>query len=86
MKNEFDSHFVLAVFEKIRSHGKHQDDAYTLEGVKAYTDFDGYTLFIEDASVKLSFGFHNQYHFDYEKAEQMEQFEKKLRHIDASYT
>ena len=67
MKNELNSKFVLSVFEKIRQHGEKKQENYILGGLKAFTDFDGYTLFIEDALVKLRFGFHNQYHFDYEK-------------------
>jgi hypothetical protein len=85
MKNELDSRFLLAVFEKIRLNGKNENGQYSLEGVKAFTDFDGYTLFIEDALVKLSFGFHNQYHFDYESSSHYEAFEKKLKNIVASY-
>ncbi|GAB3030721.1 DUF3081 family protein [Bowmanella dokdonensis] len=42
-------------------------------------------MFIEDANVQLRFGFHNQYHYEYEKAEHLEQFEKKLRHIMENY-
>lgn len=85
MKNEIDSHFILGVFDKIRQHGEVVDNEYHLEGVKAFTDFDGYTVFIEDALVKLRFGFHNQYHFDYEKQEHMEAFEQKLKQIDKNY-
>ena len=85
MKNELDSKLLLRVFDKIRQHGQQQDEAYTLDGIKAYTDFDGYTLYIEDALVKLSYGFHNQYHFDYESNSQLEAFEKKLAHIDKSF-
>lgn len=81
MKNDLDSKFLLKVFEKIRLSGKKEGDCYTLDGVKAYTDFDGYTLFIEDALVKLSFGFHNQYHFDYQSNSHFEAFEKKLKAI-----
>ena len=85
MKNDLESKFLLAVFEKIRQNGKKEGDEYTLGGVKAYTDFDGYTLFIEDALVKLRYGFHNQYHFDYESASHYEAFEKKLKAIVAKY-
>lgn len=85
MKNELESKFLLSVFEKIRQHGDHKEGAYYLDGIKAYTDFDGYTLFIEDALVKLSFGFHNQYHFDYESSSQYDAFEKKLKAIDKNY-
>lgn len=85
MKNDLDSKFLLNVFEKIRQHGEQKDSQYSLEGVVAYTDFDGYTLFIEDALVKLSFGFHNQYHFDYESSSHFEAFEKKLKNIVSNY-
>lgn len=85
MKNDIDSKFLLAAFEKIRQHGKNDDGRYMLDGVIAYTDFDGYTIFLEDALVRLSFGFHNQYHFDYESADHFESFEKKLQNIVKSY-
>ncbi len=83
MKNELDSRFILSVFEKIRQHGKQVEGVYQFEGVKAYTDHDGYTVFIEDALVQLRFGFHNQYHFEYDKHDHLEQFEKKLKAINA---
>ena len=85
MKNDLDSKFVLRVFEKIREHGKKEDSHYLLEGIKAYTDLDGYTLYIEDVNVKLQYGFHNKYHFDYESDKHLEMFESKLKHIDNSY-
>ncbi|MEM0911892.1 MAG: DUF3081 domain-containing protein [Pseudomonadota bacterium] len=85
MKNELDTKKLLRVFDKIRQHGQPRDGTYLLDGVKAYTDFDGYTVFIEDASVKLSFGFHNQYHYDYESTSQRESFDKKINSIDATY-
>ncbi|MGB3726093.1 MAG: DUF3081 family protein [Glaciecola sp.] len=85
MKNEMDSKFLLASFEKIRQHGQNDNGQYSLDGVIAYTDFDGYTLFLEDALVKLSFGFHNQYHFDYESQAHFQAFEKKLQNIVKTY-
>lgn len=85
MKNEVDSKFVLQVFEKIRLHGEQSEQGHFLEGINAYTDFDGYTLYLTDALVTLSFGFHNQYHFDYEQSEHLEQFQKKLKHISEQY-
>lgn len=82
MKNGLDSKLILSVFEKIRTHGEVVVGGHLLENVRAYTDFDGYTLFLEDNLVSLRFGFHNQYHFDYEKTEHLEQFERKLKLID----
>jgi hypothetical protein len=85
MKNEIDSKFVLSVFDKIIQHGEKKGEEHFLMGIKVYTDFDGYTLFIEDAQVQLNFGFHNQYHFNYEKDEHVEQFIKKLKAINQEY-
>ena len=51
MKNELDSKFVLRVFDKIRQEGEETEGKHRLEGVVAYTDFDGYTLYINDAKV-----------------------------------
>ena len=85
MKNDIDSKFVLTVFDKIITHGEKNGDEHFLMGIKVFTDFDGYTLFIEDALVKLNFGFHNQYHFDYEKEEHFEKFVKKLKAIQQQY-
>ena len=36
------------MFEKIRLHGDKQQENYALGGLKAFTDFDGYTVLIED--------------------------------------
>ncbi len=46
MKNELDSKFLLQVFDKIRQHGSKNDEHYQLNGITAYTDLDGYTLFV----------------------------------------
>ncbi len=85
MQNELSSKFILSVFEKIRAHGTQQGSEYHLDGVNVSTDFDGYTLFFSDARVKLSFGFHNQYHYDYVKEDDRQQFESKLKHINENY-
>ncbi|AEE24528.1 MULTISPECIES: DUF3081 domain-containing protein [Paraglaciecola] len=85
MKNEMDSKFILSIFEKIRENGEKKGEGYFLGGITAFSDYDGYTIFMEDQLVKLRFGFHNQYHFDYEKDEHMEQFEKKLNAINTDY-
>ncbi|QJR81950.1 DUF3081 domain-containing protein [Alteromonas pelagimontana] len=85
MRNELDSKLLLRVFDKIRQSGEKRDDKYFLNGITAFTDLDGYTLFIEDSKVKLQYGFHNQYHYDYESNDDYEKFEKKLKEIDSGY-
>ena len=86
MKNELDSKFILQVFELIRSKGQPQEDYFVLDGIQASSDFDGYTLFLKDALVELSFGFHNQYHLNYQKEQHLEQFIKKLQALKMQYS
>lgn len=85
MKNELDSKLILRAFEKIREHGRKEEEKFFLDGVYAASDFDGYNLYLNDATVTLQFGFHNQYHFDYPNEDQRHQFELKLKHIDENY-
>lgn len=85
MKNELDNKFLLQVFDKIRQYGDKKDDRYLLNGITAFTDMDGYTLYVEDPKVKLQYGFHNQYHYDYESKDDIASFEKKLKEIDKEY-
>ncbi|WP_218352536.1 DUF3081 family protein [Alteromonas lipotrueiana] len=85
MRNELDNKFLLQVFDKIRQFGEKKDDRYLLNGITAFTDMDGYTLYVEDPKVKLQYGFHNQYHYDYESKDDIESFEKKLKEIDKEY-
>lgn len=84
-QNALDTKVVLSVFDKIRSHGSRDGQQYHLEGITAFTDFDGYTVYLEDARVKLSFGFHNQYHFDYDNQQAFEQFLQKIEYIKTHY-
>lgn len=85
MQNEVDAKFLLRVFDKITKFGEKRDSAYFLDGVQGFSDFDGYTIYLQDAKVKLSFGFHNTYHFDYDNQSDFNDFEKKLKNIDKSH-
>lgn len=85
MKNELSTRFILQVFEKIREHGKNEEDKHVLEGITAYTDYDGYTVYMEGHQVKLNTGFHNTYHLDYDSERAFQNFLKKLQYIDKNY-
>ena len=86
MQNELESKFLLSVFHKIVTFGEKTKQGHRLAGVTAFSDFDGYTIFLQDAKVKMSFGFHNTYHLDYQSSSDFLDFEKKLKNIDKDYT
>ncbi|ASM56141.1 MULTISPECIES: DUF3081 domain-containing protein [Pseudoalteromonas] len=81
MKNEIDNKQILAVYERIIQRGEMQDDAKHYQGVTAYSDADGYTIYLQGSGVELRFGFHNTYHLDYEHEKQKDDFLKKLHNI-----
>jgi hypothetical protein len=86
MKNELDTRDILNVYEKITSHGEVQEDGrHYLDGITAFTDHDGYTVFLEGHNTKLRTGFHNTYNLDYSTQRDAEQFLKKLKQIDKEY-
>ena len=85
MKNDLDLHMLLRVFEKIRNHGEETEQGHQLEGVKAQSDFDGYTVVLTDVQCTLTLFFHNKYEFDYPNSTAREQFEKRLGYIDKHF-
>lgn len=66
MKNDIDSKMILNVFEFIQQHGEAIDGGKMFEGITAFTDFDGYTVYLKTSTATISLGFHNTYHLDYE--------------------
>lgn len=78
MKNELEHKLILKAFEVICQQGQKQTQGYELEGITAYTDFDGYTLYFEARGVLMRFGFHNTYHLDYSSEREKKDFLKKI--------
>ncbi|KZN39114.1 DUF3081 domain-containing protein [Pseudoalteromonas luteoviolacea] len=84
MKNELSTNLVLKVYEHIRQNGQDYDLGKQLEGITAFSDPDGYTIYLKGSGVFLRFGFHNTYHFEYDKESQKQDFVKKLKYIAES--
>ncbi|MBQ4810689.1 hypothetical protein A7985_09590 [Pseudoalteromonas luteoviolacea] len=81
MKNELSTNLVLKVYEYIIQHGQDYDLGKQLDGVTAFSDPDGYTIYLKGSGVLLRFGFHNTYHFEYDKESQKDDFMRKLQQI-----
>ncbi|MDN3379852.1 MULTISPECIES: DUF3081 domain-containing protein [unclassified Pseudoalteromonas] len=81
MKNEIDGKQILAVYERIIQLGKNTDDGKHYMGLTAFSDIDGYTIYLKGSGVLLRFGFHNTYHLDYEHNKHKDDFLKKLSNI-----
>jgi hypothetical protein len=81
MKNELDSKLILKVFELVYEKGEQCDEGKLYGGITAFSDIDGYTVYLKGNGVLLRFGFHNTYHLDYEHNRLKEQFLDKINSI-----
>ena len=69
---------ALLAFNTIVTEGHRNGDEYTLNGLTAYTDFDGYTTTIRNDYVRLDIFFHNKISFDYSSSKERLLFLEKL--------
>lgn len=81
MKNDLESKVVLQVYEFVQKHGEQYKLGKQYEGIHAFSDIDGYTIYLEGNGVLLTFGFHNKYSLDYEHDSLKNEFMKKLAFI-----
>ncbi|WP_163930027.1 DUF3081 domain-containing protein [Paraferrimonas sp. SM1919] len=81
MKNEIDTSMALQAFEKVMLLGDKTEQGKIFEGLEAYTDFDGYNVYLSGNGVTLHIGFHNTYHLDYAQEHQKQSFLKKLQYV-----
>ncbi|EKO3889673.1 DUF3081 domain-containing protein [Vibrio metschnikovii] len=80
MKNELESSKILHAYEKVMEHGTPTEFGKIYEGIEAFSDYDGYTVYLRGNGVELKVGFHNTYHFDYDQEHLRDSFLKKLRY------
>ncbi len=85
MDTHIDIRRCLNVFERIKQHGTPIGDETRLNGIDAWSDFDGYNIVLHDDKVKLSIGFHNRYHLDYPNPLALNEFKDKLATIEKQF-
>ena len=77
-----DVRLVLRVFHTIRDRGQKRGDRYFWQGMTASSDFDGYTLVLNDGYCTLTLRFHNKYTFNGPNRALRQQFIDLLKRID----
>ncbi|MGR5092860.1 DUF3081 domain-containing protein [Vibrio maritimus] len=78
MKNELDPNKVLKAYDNIMSNGTATELGKIYEGVEAYSDYDGYNVYMRGNGVELSIGFHNTYHLEYDQEHLRDSFLRKV--------
>ncbi|MFA0414815.1 DUF3081 domain-containing protein [Vibrio renipiscarius] len=78
MKNDLEPSLILRAYESIIRHGTQTERGKIYQGVEAYSDYDGYNVYLKSNGVELSVGFHNTYHFNYEQSYNKDSFISKI--------
>ena len=78
MKNELDPTKILHAYEALIEHGTPTEHGKIYEGVEAFSDYDGYSIYLRGNGVELKVGFHNTYHLEYDQEHLKETFLKKV--------
>lgn len=81
MRNDLDTKQLLHGYNVICTHGSKNEQYFLLNGIKAWSDFDGYSVYLSNGPVTLSIYFHGKYHAEYQKNDELEHFLKQLRRI-----
>ena len=72
---------ALLTFEKIQQYGAKTESGYILDGIRAESDFDGYTAFLKNEYVTLTLLFHNKFEFEYTNQRERNLFLEKIEKI-----
>lgn len=81
MKNKIDISTALLAFDKVLQQGEKVEQGHTLSGITASSDFDGYTLVLQDKLSTLTIFFHNKYELEGPDNKAMERLIKNIEHL-----
>ncbi|GAL35086.1 DUF3081 domain-containing protein [Vibrio maritimus] len=78
MRNELDPNKILRAYDAVMENGTDTEFGKIYEGVEAYSDYDGYNVYMRGNGVELKVGFHNTYHLEYDQEHLRDSFLKKV--------
>ncbi len=73
---------ALRVFHSILDKGERHGNEYHLNGLRAESDFDGYTASLRNDYVSLDIFFHNKFAFHYSNSKEKDRFLEKIDAMD----
>lgn len=82
MKNGLDTGKALRAYELIMERGTPTEHGKIYGGLEAYSDYDGYNVYMRGNGVELKVGFHNTYELDYDQEHLRDSFLKKVEALN----
>lgn len=81
MKNKVDISVALLAYDKIIHQGSKGEQGHEFEGLTASSDFDGYTLVLQDKLSSLTIFFHNKYELEGPDNKAMDRLIKNIEYV-----
>ncbi|KMT67063.1 DUF3081 family protein [Catenovulum maritimum] len=81
MKNNLDLHLFLNAFNIICKNGEKQHNYHLLQGMRAWSDFDGYTCFLANSKVTMTLLFHGKYSIDATNDAEIDTFTQQVKRL-----
>ena len=78
MRNDLDPNSILLAYECVMRNGSPTDLGKTYLGIEAFSDYDGYNVYLKGSGVELAIGFHNTYKLDYDQEQNKTSFLNKI--------
>lgn len=80
-QTKIDVPLALRAYQLIVDHGARNGDVYSFEGLRAGSDFDGYTVFITDEATTVRLMFHSKFALDTPGTGALDRFNRRLRRL-----
>ncbi|EGU31849.1 DUF3081 family protein [Vibrio scophthalmi] len=81
MKNDLDSNVILLAYECVMRNGCKTELGKSYLGIEAFSDYDGYNVYLKGKGVELSMGFHNTYQLNYDQESNKATFLNQLNSL-----
>ena len=76
---------ALRAYQSVLNYGERDGDCYRYEGLRASTDFDGYTITLTDGTITLRVFFHSRFSIEPQQGRAVDRFLARIRRVaDAS--
>lgn len=72
---------ALRAYQNILDHGQRDEDSFVYKGLRASTDFDGYTVTLSDGTITLRIFFHNRFAMEPNDGKAVDQFLLRLNRV-----
>jgi flavin-dependent dehydrogenase len=72
---------ALRAYQTVVDHGERDEEGFVYKGLRASTDFDGYTVTLSDGTISLQIYFHNRFSIEPSNGRAIDRFLALLHRV-----